>query len=158
MKVSIEDENNFIVFLNNKNFFLDDKNDLEQQFKSIFNDIKLRYQFDVSGYYDIIVYKDKIYGMILSMKKEDIEYLDYFDNQVEMRIVTSPYDKFIYKLENNDLNIPFDNCEVRSFRGNIYIIPHNNVKNIEFAQILEYTTVKYGEEADKIIKYSKKMR
>ena len=149
MKVSIEDENNFIVFLNNKKFFLDDKDDLEQQFKSIFNDIKLRYQFDVSGYYDIIVYKDKIYGMILSMKKEDIEYLDYFDNQVEMRIVTSPY---------NDLNIPFDNCEVRSFRGNIYIIPHNNVKNIEFAQILEYTTVIYGEEADKIIKYSKKMR
>ena len=145
MKVSIEDENNFIVFLNNKKFCLDDKDDLEQQFKSIFNDIKLRYQFDVSGYYDITVYKD-------------IEYLDYFDNQVEMRIVTSPYDKFIYKLENNDLNIPFDNCEVRSFRGNIYIIPHNNVKNIEFAQILEYTTVIYGEEADKIIKYSKKMR
>ena len=43
MKVSIEDENNFIVFLNNKKFCLDDKDDLEQQFKSIFNDIKLRY-------------------------------------------------------------------------------------------------------------------
>lgn len=158
MKVSIENENNFIVFLNNKKFDFQDKENLENHFRDIFNQIKNRYKIEVNGYYDIVVYKDNLYGMILSMEKEDIEYFDYFDNQVEMRIIISPYDKFVYKVENNNLNVPINNCEIFSYLGNMYIIPNNNIKKIEFAEILEYTTVIYGEEANKVIKYSKKMR
>ncbi len=158
MKVSIEDENNFIVFLNNKDFDFEDKEYLENYFRQLFNIIKSRYKLEVNGFYNIVVYKDKLYGIILSMKKESIEYFDYFDNQVEMRIAISPYDKFIYKVENNDLNFPMDNCNVFLYLGNIYLIPNNDIKSVEFGEILEYTTVVYGEEADKIIKFSKKMR
>ena len=75
-----------------------------------------------------------------------------------MRIIISPYDKFVYKVENNNLNVPINNSEIFSYLGNMYIIPNNNIKKIEFAEILEYTTVIYGEEANKVIKYSKKMR
>ena len=155
MKVSIEDENNFIVFLNNKNFNFKNNDDLEEQFKSIFNLIKSRYKLAVNGFYNIVVYKDDIYGMILVMEKEDIEYFDYFDNQVEMRIVISPYNKFVYKVENNDLNFPSINCKICLYLGNIYLIPNDNIKNIELSKILEYTTIIYGEEAEKILKFSK---
>lgn len=156
MKVSIEDENNFIVFLNNKKFNFEDKEKLEDYFKEIFNEIKKRYNFEVSGYYDIVVYNDKLYGMILTMKKEEFEYYDYFDNQVEMKIVISPYNEFIYKLENNDLNIKLNNCDIFLYKGNIYILPNKDIKNIEFGYILEYTTVIYGHEAEEIIKNVKK--
>ena len=157
MKVSIENENNFIVFLNNNKFNLQDNDELETRFKNIFNQIKLRYDIDVNGYYNIVVYKDDIYGMILSIEKEDLDYLDYFDNQVEMRIVISPYDKFVYKLNNNDLNVPINNSDLYNYLGNLYIVPSSNINNVEFAMIMEYTTIIYGEEASKILKYSKKI-
>ncbi|MCM1371094.1 MAG: hypothetical protein NC181_04335 [Clostridium sp.] len=158
MKVSIEDENNFIVFLYNKMFNFQDKDSLEEYFKEIFNKVKSRYHIDISGYYDIKVYKDDIYGIILSISKEDIEYFDYFDDQVEMRIVISPYNKFVYKLENNDINVEFKGFNIYTYLGNIYLIPEQKEKNIEFIKMLEYTTVIYGEEADKIIKCAKKQR
>lgn len=157
VKVSIEDENSFIVFLNNKNFDIQDKEELEEQFRIIFNQLKLRYKLDIGGYYNIIVYKDEIYGMILSIEKEDIEYFDYFDNQIEMRIAISPYNNFIYKLDNNDLNMPTDDCEVYIYLGNIYVKPKKEINKIKFATILEYTTIIYGEEADKIINCAKKV-
>lgn len=156
MKVSIEDENNFIVFLNNKKFNFEDKEKLEDYFKEIFNEIKKRYNFDVSGYYDIVVYNNELFGMILTMKKEEFEYYDYFDNQVEMKIVISPYNEFIYKLENNDLNINLKNSDIYLHNGNIYILPNKDIKNIEFGYILEYTTVIYGHKAEEIIKNAKK--
>lgn len=157
MKVSIEDENNFIVFLNNKKFDFEEKEELEEQFRSIFKQIKQRYKFDVSGYYEISVYKDNLYGTILSIEKEELEYFNYFDNQIEMRIIISPYETFIYKLQDNDLNISLNNCNVYLYLGNIYLKPNKKIKNIEFAKLLEYTTVIYGEDADIILKYSKKI-
>ena len=97
MKVVVNDENNIIVYINN--FHVDkvifkEKEELEKYFLQLFNRLKKFYRIILQGYYDIKVYIDKFYGIIIQMKRDSIDYCDYFGNQIDMRITIEDNDSF----------------------------------------------------------------
>ena len=58
-------------YLKYKNY---DISKIEDSFKQIFETLKYCYNIEINGFYDIDVYIDKNYGIIIEMKKEDIDF------------------------------------------------------------------------------------
>ena len=155
MKINVEDENNLIVFLNksvSENYDLINKKNLEDSFRNIFNIIKDRYSLEISGYYDVMMYKDDIYGIILEVQKEPLEYFDYF-NQIEMRITISNNDIFLYKIVDNNLNFDINNINLYIYKGCIYAKALENITSVELGKLLEYSNIIYGEKSNIVLKY-----
>lgn len=156
MKVNITDELSFVVFLNKyyiKNIDFNNKNEMENYFKSLFIRFKDYYNIDIGGFYDINVYKDEQYGIILDIKKDDLDYMDYCYNQVDMRIVISNDCGFIYKINNLDVieNV-INDVKLYFYNNNLYI---SFIKNVDINKIIEHIDIIYGNNVNKIIKNGK---
>lgn len=145
--------NNFVVFLNKKysekiNFFNNDE--LETYFRSLFIKFKDIYNIDISGSYNIEVFNDNNYGIVLSIEQDDSEYFDYYSDQIDMSIIISKYDQFIYKLIGNlNDNIKKD-CELFIYNNDIYVKP-KNVNFINIGYLIENAEVVYGRKAYNVI-------
>jgi hypothetical protein len=129
MKIDFKD-NNLIVFLNKKN--IDDidfynKCELQKYFRELFLDFKNIYDLDLCGSYDINVYIDKYYGVILEIISIDDDYFDYCD-VVDMNIVFSKYKNFLYKMDTLVDNV---DCDIYCYNGCFYYEP----KNIDFFKL-----------------------
>lgn len=147
-------DNNLIVFLNKK-FVSDvdfsDKVFLEDYFRDLFIKFKDIYDIDISGSYEIIVFRDKFYGAVLKLIKDDVDYYDYYDSQIDMKIVISKYDKFLYKLNNSLSYDILSNCSVYLFDGDMYL-SLNKCDYINYGFILENSEIIYGDFVSKIIR------
>ncbi len=143
MKVDIRD-NNLIVFLIKSNvsdidFF--NKSKLEDYFKDLFLKINDNYDIEMNGSYDINVYIDEFYGMILEITKEDVEYFDYCDF-IDMKINISKCKYFLYKL-NGNLD-RFNGCDLYLYDGFIYAYPRN-IDFFSLGILVENSEIIYGE-------------
>lgn len=150
MKFIIKDDK-FIVFLNKNqikktNF---EENDLEKNFKNLFSNIKDKYNIEINGFYEINIYKDKHYGIILEVTNE-FDY-DYF-NQVDMRINIIK-DTFLYEINYNFIDKKIKKNAVCYIRNNKLYLKTNNI----IPQLLELSNIIYGEEAKEILKFGKKV-
>ena len=70
MKLIID--KNIVIFLGNfylKNYDLKDYNNIEKNLLKLLN----KYSVDINGYYNVFIYHDKNYGLIIDMQKEDLE-------------------------------------------------------------------------------------
>ena len=150
------DNNKFIVFLNKK-FDLDDKLKLEKYFKDLFYNLKNKYNMEVNGYYNINDYADKYYGTIIEMENEDLEYYTYF-NQIDMEInvfKSSFYYKVDYSFLDQDI---LNKCFCYKYDDQIYLKIKDSIDKITLSKLLEISNVSYGEEAEMIAKYGKKVK
>lgn len=150
------DNDKIIVFLNN--FYTDkiDFNDnriTEKFMHKLISKLKYKYTLDFSGYYDIIIYLDEIYGAVISIAKEELEYFDCFNGQIEMSIKVVK-NIFLYELneliESDLLNkfIIYKNKEV------FYLRPKETISNIEMGKLLENTRVIFNQATKEIMRVS----
>lgn len=151
--------NNFIVFLNKKisdkiNFL--DKEELEDYFRNLFTRLKDIYDLDICGSYNIEVFNDNDYGVILSIRKDDIEYFEYYDGQIDMSIVVSKYDKFIYKLSGSLDEKIVNKCDLYKYNNDLYVIPRK-LNFINFGYLIENSEIIYGKIAYDIFSNSVKI-
>lgn len=152
MKIEFRDDN-FIVFLNKRfskkiNFL--DKIKLEDYFKKLFNKLKEVYNIDISGSYKIEVFRDDNYGVILSIKKDFDDYFDYYDDQVDMSIIMSKYDKFVYRLSGFLDSRIIRDCDVYFYNNDFYICPFK-LSFINIGYLLENCEIIYGKDVCNII-------
>ena len=97
MRLVIND-GKFIVFLNKYNKIdFENKLKLEKYFRNLFTTIKDKYNIEVNGYYDINIYNDKNYGVIIEIESEDLDYYNYF-NQIDMEINVLKDSLFLYEI------------------------------------------------------------
>lgn len=157
MKIIKKDDNKFDFYLPReimKKIDFDNKNTLENYFQDFFLRLKDVYKFDVYGFYEINIYIDNLYGSVISIKKEEIDYYDYFNSNIDMRISKPQKTSFLYKV--NDLCfIPkkiLKKMRVYYYANNYYL-NLNNVSNREVIKILEFSEIIYDEEKEKIIKF-----
>lgn len=153
MKIVSLDENCMTIFLNKyylKNLNFDIKSDLETYFKNLFLRLNKYYNINITGYYNIDVYIDENYGLIIKLIKEDVQYYDYFDNQIDMRI-SLKNKKFLYGV--NDL---FDisnlaDFEIYLYNGKYYIdLLENNISDIDMMKLIEFSDIVYDNTIDNI--------
>ena len=152
MKIKIIDENNFIVFLNKyvyKDIDLTSKRDLEIKLKDLFQKLNNYYNVKVYGYYNVSIFIDNNYGFILEMEKEDIDYMDYQDDQIDMRIVVIN-NTFLYLLD--DILINNVDGAIYKYKDKFYLKLNHDINNIEMGKLLENSNIIYNKTND-IIKY-----
>ncbi len=121
------------------NIDFDNKNDLEKYLKKLFKILKNKYNVVIEGFYDITVYVDKYYGVVIHMEKDDVEYYDYFKNQVDMRIITIDTD-FLYLVD----DIPeylLSKVDAIVHEKEIYLKIKENLSKVEMMKLLEISKV-----------------
>ena len=159
MHVEIIDEFALNIYIPNrkvKQINFEIRDEIEFYFKKIFNDLKEIYNIEIKGYYNINVYKDKYYGIVMELIKEEIDYIDFLDNQVEMNIKVVPKE-FFYKIEDIFFidNILKEKIQLYNYKNNIYIKIIDSLSDISMAKLLEFSTLIYNESINNIIKKGK---
>lgn len=119
------------------------KDDIEKYLKKLFKILKNKYNLVIEGFYDITVYIDKFYGIILHLEKENIEYYEYYKNQVDMRLITVDTE-FMYEVDDIPFNI-LDKIKICVKSGKIYLIIKKELSNLEMMKLLENSRVVYKE-------------
>jgi len=155
MKVNRLDDS-IIVFLNN--FFINDINyrdnkDLEKLLKIVIDKLKNYYDINVIGYYNVLVYIDKNYGLILEMIDENLEYMDC-DEIIDARLKVINTN-FLYKI-NDLINYSFEH-KTYLYQDEIYIDILEDIDYIELGILLENSEIIYKNTQD-IIKYGKVLK
>lgn len=156
MKLIIDE--NIVIFLDKlylNNIDLKDYNLIEKKLIKLINKIQNKYLIDLNGYYNVYIYKDENYGIIIDMQKEELEYIDYFNEQLEFNIEVIE-DSFLYKIDDIlRLEKPLLNkFIIYKNKDNLYLKPKEKISNIELGIILENSEIIYGAQADKIKKKS----
>jgi len=117
------------------------KEDLEKYLKRLFKILKNKYDIVIEGFYDINVYIDKYYGVIFHLEKDDIEYYDYYKNQVDMRIITIDTE-FLYLVEDIPFNL-LNKINITIKDNKIYLKLKQDLNKLEMMELLEISRVVY---------------
>ena len=159
MKLILED-NKLIIFLNrmyvDKNNF-EDKKETEKFLRCLINRLKRNYELEFNGYYNITLYFDKIYGIVISIEKEDLEYFDYFNGQMDfsIRVIKN---EFLYQLQELlDKNL-LSKFIIYKNKTNFYLKPKMDLTPKDMGILLENSVIIFDEQTKEIIKSSKVMK
>jgi len=127
---------------------------IEESLKSIFYKIKKYYLSDISGYYNSNIYVDKYYGIVIDMEKEDIEFIDYYDDQIDMKTNITHTD-FLYKFEDNYYFCFLNNKKINIYlyKNNIYLKLKEELDKKQMLEILEHSSICYNKTVDLIINF-----
>ncbi|MBE6138420.1 MAG: hypothetical protein E7173_01580 [Firmicutes bacterium] len=163
MKIEKLSDDNFIVFLN-KLYFKDSKfelpRDFEIYFKGLFKRLGSFYNINVSGYYDINIYYDKIYGYVLDIKKEAIDFYDYYDDHIDMKISIDNNQKFLFKLSTvsvlNERVVSY--CHLFRDNNDIYALPKKTITQQLLGHLIENSCIIYGNKAERLIRHCKDIK
>lgn len=145
MKIDVVD-NNLVVFLNNMKFNIDfnDRCVLEDYFRDLFLELS-DYGYDMNGSYDIDVFIDDNYGVVLEISRNEV--YDYCDI-VDMKISISKYRGFLF-LVNGDIGSLINSCKVFCYNGDIYVSP-NSFSFFDYGVLMENCSLIYGKDSFKI--------
>lgn len=152
MKIELRDDN-FIVFLftnDIKKICINNKVDLEDYLKKIFMKLEKVYNIDMYGNYDVEIFKDSNYGIVLSIKKNSDCYVDYYDSDLEMDICISKYVGFAYKLKGHINKKILKKCDIYKYKDGFYLYP-KKISFIDLGYIIENCKIIFGEDVNKII-------
>ena len=142
MSIKFIDEITFDIYIKKDlvdNIDFNNKDDLEKYLKKLFKILKNKYDILIEGFYDITVYKDKYYGVVIHLEKEDLEYYSYFRNQVDMRIITVE-SEFLYLVDDIPYNI-FDKISILVKDNEIYLKIKKELTKLEMMQLLENSRI-----------------
>ena len=117
------------------------KDDLEIYLKKLFKTLKDKYNIVIEGFYDITVYIDKYYGVVFHLDKEDLDYYDYFKNQVDMKLVILDTE-FMYEVEDIPKEI-LNKVKVYIVGDNIYLKIKKELTKLEMMKLIESSKIVY---------------
>ena len=155
MKIIVNDDINMIIFLNKiylNQIDFEDKEKLEIYFRKLLKTLKEFYKININGYYEINVYVDNNYGVILELKKEEIEYFSYYEDEVDMQLIVHNT-VFLYEIEDyfwieKELK---NKILLYKYNKKIYMVINHNIDDILLGKIIENSNLKYKDN-QKIIK------
>lgn len=143
MRIMTMDLDSVVLFLSDMDFSLEENVDvLEDKFRDIFLNLKNLYDIDVEGYYRIDIYRNKYYGIVVLIEKEDIDYFDYFDNQIDMRISIHNDYLILYELDDY-FALPsslLDKMRLYFYHDKIYGELADFISKLDGAYLQEYST------------------
>ena len=146
-------QNKTIIYLKKEIMGILDFNNidnLEEYLRKIINNLKTIYNIDIKGFYNIKVYIDDLYGAILELEAEDLDYGDYF-NQIEMRIIPI-YTDFLYQID----DCMFKLGKIYSYKNNIYLKIDKDISFKDYISVMDYAKIVYNN-TDKIIDYGREL-
>jgi len=73
MSIKYIDELTFDIYIKNnfiENIDFENKEDIEKYLKKIFKTLNQKYKIIIEGFYNITIYIDKYYGIVIHLEKE----------------------------------------------------------------------------------------
>lgn len=150
MKLDVYNINNVVFYLSkeylNKIHFKID-NEVEKEFKKLFVRLKNIYNLDLKGYYEVTIYINDLYGIIIEMEKDDDEYIKIFGDTLDMKITFKFDSEIFYKINNLDF-FEYDKYNLYNDNNNLYISIKNKIllNRKEYLTLLENSKLIYGNE------------
>lgn len=147
MKVLSLDDECIILFLIDIDVdCLNDRDILEDRFRDIFSKLKDMYSIIIEGYYTIELYTDSIMGMVVVIEKEQIDYFDYFDNQVDMRIIVHDNDTILYEIDDDFTTLKNLDMDIFFYKNKFYGRIKRPLSSHEIGYLLEHSFgILYGD-------------
>jgi len=133
-----------------------DKEATEKYMKCLLMKISNKYDINIDGYYVVNLYVDMNYGVVIEIIKEELEYLDYFANQIEINTKVTE-GSFLYEIYNFDISL-LKKFIVYKIKDKLYIRVKESISDLEMGKMLECANIIYGAEANEIIKKAKVVR
>lgn len=122
MKVVESSNQNSIIYLPNIHIDFENMKIVEEELRKIFKRLKYYYSIAIQGFYEVKAYKNKYYGLILELTREDLGYFDYDDGEIDMRIEIMDVD-FVYEIR-DVLELPkeiLEKCSVYLYQNHFYL-------------------------------------
>jgi len=150
MKLELFNLESITIYLSNdylKQMNFNIKENVEKQFKKLFIKIKDIYNINMSGYYEVIVYVNDIYGMIIELEKDTDEYIKIFGDTVDMKI-TFKFDSSIYYELEDYMTFNIDNYNLYYYNDKFYLELSKiyRFSYSEYLKLLESSNIIYGKE------------
>jgi hypothetical protein len=156
MKIEYLDEDNFYVYINKiclKDLELKNKDSVEKYFKKLFMKLKNNYQLDIYGYYNIRVYENIHYGIILDILKLSNDYFKLPNNKVDMKIMIDSNSIFLYEID--------DYFFIDKYKSNIksiyykdekyYVDLNDEIDDSFYLYLLEHSNILFNDDANEIL-------
>ena len=144
MSIKFIDEFIFDIYVKKyliKNINFDKKEELQKYLKHLFKLLNNKYDIKMEGFYNVVIYIDNFYGIIVHVEKENITYYDYYKNEVDMRIIVKNIN-FKYKIDDIPFNLK-DKIKIESDKNNIYLIILKELSKIEMMNLMESSVLIY---------------
>jgi len=156
MKIEYVDEYNFYIYLNKcylPELELDNKPCVEDYFKKIFINLKNNHHLDIYGYYNIRVYANKQYGLIIDVFKLSNDYFKMPGNKVDMKIMIDSDNKFLYEIDDYFFSdIYKDNVKNIYFKEGKYYLEMNDAIDEKFyLYLIEHSNIIFNDNACEIL-------
>ncbi|MFA5407698.1 MAG: hypothetical protein WC343_02890 [Bacilli bacterium] len=162
MKIEYLDDYSFNIYLSKyylPNFKLDDKQWVEDYFKQMFINLKNNRHLDIYGYYNIRVYANKQYGLIIDVFKLSNDYFKMPGNKVDMKIMIDRDNNFLYEVEDyfiaKSLNESIKDIYFKD--GKFYLELSDIVDEISYYSLMEHSKIVFNDNAYDIITSSIKL-
>ena len=155
----VTNDDTIILYLNRmyiQSLDFKDKEATEKYMKYMLAKLSTKYDVKISGYYIVNLYVDMSYGVIIEAKKEELEYLDYFSNQIEMNTKVT-HGSFLYEISNIDEEM-FNNFYIYKLDDKLFLRVKKELSDIEMGKIIELSKIVYGKKADNIIRKARIVR
>ena len=152
MKIDYKNDKFIVYFskINNYSFDFKNREKLEEDFKRLFLKISELYNIDFCGSYNVEVFNDKYYGIILLIKEDECEYMDYYHDQIDMNININNRDGFLYKIIGNMYNRINNKCDLYLYNKEIYVNLKNDDDKI-LNYLIENCEIIYGNIVNEVI-------
>lgn len=141
MKIKLLSENSFLVFVTNKIPNIKNDQELSDYLKNIFKIIKEKTKFDIYGYYEVLIYKDINYGLIIKLDKEELEYFNCYNKQIEMKIAIAEESNILYCIDDLEILKKIPKFRIYLYKGKLYLELVSKIKYILLGELLEYSEV-----------------
>lgn len=154
------DANKLLVFFNKiyiKDIDITERKVAKKFLKSLIKKLHNKYGLEFAGYYDVNIYIDKLYGIVISIENDELDYLDCFNNQIEMDIKFIET-SFLYKLEEIIDDALLSKFYVYKNKYSFYLKPKENISDSEMSILLENSKIIFNDKVTELISKSEIMR
>jgi len=131
------------MYINNPD--LTTKEEIEDYIKELIFRLRKKQKRNVSGFYNVDVYQNNHFGVIIEMQKEDD--LDFFPDIIDLKINIKYNANLYVKVE--DYFLIKDKEKVYYYKHNYYT-DINYLENKELIKLSDFFTIIYGKELEKI--------
>ena len=156
--MKIETKHNKIILFLPKNIIsdicFDDLKAVEAYFKKIIINLRKYYNIKLFGCYNVYLYVDKIYGIIMEMEKIDDNL--FLDDLIDMKIFINMDSPILYKV--SDYEFMKNIGDKKYYYQNNFYCTIDEMDEIKLLPFLEYCEIIYGDEAGAIINKAQKIK
>jgi hypothetical protein len=152
MKIQTPNNDLTVIYLNKyylKDFDYNDKTSVEKYLKKLIFNLKKNYNFSINGFYNLNIYTNKDYGMIVDINRIDEDFL--FNNIIDMKVVFHFNNDFLYEIDDYYLKNQI------IYQGNIYFYNNKyylniiNIDELNLTKLLEFSNIIYNDKIKDIL-------